>query len=80
MTAMTINRHERKDEDMNKFVYVMSEADRDKLLKLGYKLIRSDEVNKVFAFENKKELAFECGEHPLEAQDVNFVLSSVLTL
>ena len=64
---------------MNKFGYVMSEEDRDKLLQLGYKLLRSDEVNKVFIFENKQELAFEYGEHPLEAQNVNFILSSVFT-
>ena len=64
---------------MNKFVYVMSEEDRDKLLQLDYKLLRSDEVNKVFIFENKQELTFEYGEHPLEAQNVNFILSSVLT-
>lgn len=64
---------------MNKFVYVMSEGDKEKLLQLGYKLLRSDKVNKVFIFENKKELTFECDEHPLEAQNVNFILSSVLT-
>lgn len=65
---------------MNAFVYVMSEDDRDKLIELGYKLVRSDDVNKVFVFENKPELVFECGEHPLEAQKISFILSSSLTL
>lgn len=32
---------------MNKFVYVMSEEDRDKLLQLDYKLLRSDEVTQL---------------------------------
>lgn len=34
------------------FVYVMSEHDRDVLLSRGYSLIRSDERNGVYCFEN----------------------------
>lgn len=62
-----------------KFLYVMSEADRDLLKSQGYNLLRSDNVNKVFIFENKQEFTFEYGEHPLEAQGVNFVLSDMMT-
>lgn len=55
---------------MNKnklFIYVTTESDRDSLLARGYRLLRSDDKNKVYCFENiagafdrDKELLSRC--------------------
>lgn len=43
---------------MNKFLYVFSEKERDKLLELGYNLIKSDTECDIFVFENQDKLSF----------------------
>lgn len=55
------------------FVYVMDEESRDRLVSLGYKLLKYDERNSVWCFENKvpDALAFEL--------DIPCVVSSVMT-
>lgn len=44
---------------MEKFVYVFSEADRDTLLSLGFTLMKSDDLQHTYVFENKDILNFE---------------------
>lgn len=44
------------------FLYVFSEQERDALLELDYKLIKSDDETKVYVFENQDELRFSLNE------------------
>jgi len=44
--------------DDEKFVYVFSDSARDSLIKSGYELIKSDERNNVYVFENNTKLSF----------------------
>ncbi len=44
---------------MSKFLYVFSEKERDKLLKLGYSLIKSDTKCDIFVFGNEDKLNFD---------------------
>ena len=55
-----------------RFIYVMSANDKEKLEKLGYNLLKADEVNSVYVFENKVELNFSVGDMP-------HILSNTLT-
>ena len=55
-----------------KFIYVFDAATRDKLLEIGYQLLKTDESQKIYIFENKDELNFASG-------DFSFVLSDTLT-
>lgn len=57
---------------MNKFIYVFSAEDRDKLLSQGAMLLRSDEYNQMFVFLNDGELTFENG-------DIDYLFSNLLT-
>ena len=57
---------------MEKFIYVFSEDARDKLIKLGYKLIKSDERNRAYIFENSDILKFE-------QLDISAIKSNTLT-
>ncbi len=41
-----------------KFVYVFSKEARNKMIAAGYKLIKSDEKNKQYIFENNPVLTF----------------------
>ena len=47
---------------MEKFVYAFSEEDRDYLLKQGFTLIQSDEINKRYTFENISKREFASNE------------------
>lgn len=60
-----------------RFIYVMSETDRDKLVELGYFLIREDTRNMVWVFKSKDSMSFS-SEHELEQANVRFVLSDTL--
>lgn len=54
------------------FVYVMDIVHRDKLLQMGYQLVKADESNGVWCFENKQDtLMFEL--------DFPCVVSDILT-
>lgn len=35
---------------MNKFIYVFSKEDKEKLIKRGFKLLKNDERNSIFIF------------------------------
>lgn len=54
-----------------KFIYVFERNARDKLLAEGYKLIKSDERQNVFVFENRETHTF--------SEDFAFVFSDTLT-
>lgn len=41
-----------------KFIYVFSTDARDKMLAAGYKLLKSDERNETYIFENNPSLTF----------------------
>ncbi len=45
-----------------KFIYVFSKAARDKLLAAGLVLIKSDDRNETYVFENNASLAFSLNE------------------
>ena len=55
-----------------KFIYVFSIDDKNKLLSLGYKLVKPNEDQKIYVFENT-------GEFKFSAYDTSFVLSDTLT-
>lgn len=60
------------------FIYVMSKADKDKMLALGYSLVREDERNSMWVFQNKDTATFAC-EDEISSAGVRFVLSNMLT-
>lgn len=53
------------------FVYVFSDEDKDKLLSRGYQLLKSDEKEHVYIFENSGEKFDEDG--------IEFAFSNTLT-
>lgn len=59
----------------NKFIYVFSLQDRDKLIKLGYKLIRSDESKNIYTFSNLNN----DGVMVFSANDIKYIMSDTLT-
>ena len=54
------------------FIYVFSTQDRDKLLSKNYNLLKSDERNNIYVFENNNQLVFDNA-------DMKFVFSDMLT-
>ena len=58
-----------------KFIYVFNMDARDKLLSENYRLLKADEQQSIFVFENKKERTFSANT----ADDFTFVLSDTLT-
>jgi len=54
------------------FIYVFSTQDRDKLLSKNYNLLKSDERNNIYVFENNNQLVFD-------NTDMKFVFSDMLT-
>ena len=61
-----------------KFIYVMSTSDMEKMLALGYRLIKSDERGGVYVFSNKESATFS-DEDELEKAGIRHVLSDVIT-
>lgn len=61
-----------------KFIYVMNEDDKNKLVALGYKMIREDNRNHVWVFHNHSITSVFSEDDPLEKTNVSFVLSDVL--
>lgn len=57
---------------MEAFIYVFTAEARDRLLRLGYSLLRSDDKAHTYVFANRKEQLFSAG-------DFGFVLSSTMT-
>ena len=58
-----------------KFIYVFDTDARDKLLSANYHLLKSDEQQNIFAFENKETHTFA----ESDSEDFAFVLSDTLT-
>ncbi len=56
-----------------RFIYVMDEKAKKKMLRHGYALIKEDKENSIWIFENKDVMNFELDV------DVPYVLSNVLT-
>ena len=56
----------------DKFIYVFSDEDKDKLLSLGYTLLQSCEQQNMFVFQSNGDMNFLNG-------DIAFVLSNMLT-
>ena len=57
---------------MNKFIYVFSTESRDKLLSAGYKLLKSNNEQDMYVFENKEV-------HTFSLHNISFALSDTLT-
>lgn len=55
----------------DKFVYVFSEEDKQKMLLAGYKLLTGNDVSGVYVFENSNSAKFSMN-------DVRFATSNVL--
>ena len=61
-----------------RFVYVMSEKDKDKMLAMGYSFIKEDKRNNIWVFENKDVTTF-ASEDEIANAGIAFVLSDMLT-
>lgn len=62
---------------INRFIYVFDPKTRNKLIDEGYSLLKSDERNCIYVFENK---ASQSGtKFSLEDSELRFVLSNVLS-
>lgn len=59
------------------FVYVMSQKDKEKMLEMGYTLLKKHPENNVWVFKNQDTIDF-CNDDRLIAADISFVLSDVL--
>ncbi len=60
------------------FIYVMSTKDKDKMLSLGYSLVKEDTRNSMWVFQNKDTTTFAC-EDEISGAGIKFVLSNTLT-
>ena len=54
------------------FIHVFSTEDRDALLERGYELIKSDEKNGVYVFNNNDQLKFS-------DLNIDYVLNNIMT-
>lgn len=61
-----------------RFVYVMSEEDKNKMLAMGYSFIKKDVRNNIWVFENKDVTTF-ASEDEIANAGIAFVLSDMLT-
>ena len=61
-----------------RFVYVMKKEDKDKMVAMGYSLIKEDKRNHICVFENKDVTTF-ASEDEITNAGVSFVLSDMLT-
>lgn len=58
---------------MNHFLYVFSEKERDTLLALNYRLLKSDNQKNIYVFENQENLRFDLNEvHAFESDILTF--------
>lgn len=60
------------------FVYVMKKEDKDKMIAMGYSLIKEDKRNHIWVFENKDVTTFTSEDEIADA-GIAFVLSDMLT-
>lgn len=61
-----------------RFVYVMKKEDKDKMVAMGYSLIKEDKRNHIWVFENEDVATF-ASEDEITNAGVSFVLSDMLT-
>lgn len=61
-----------------RFIYVKSESDKEKMLKLGYSLMKEDSQNGIWVFLNEDAKTFNHANEITKA-GIQFVLSSTLT-
>lgn len=61
-----------------RFVYVMSQEDKNKMLSFGFSLLKEDESNHVWVFANLPVMTFDDEDRLLNA-GISFVLSDMLT-
>ena len=61
-----------------RFVYVLRDEDKDKMMAMGYSLIKEDTRNHIWVFENKDVTTFT-SENEIANAGVMFVLSDTLT-
>lgn len=61
-----------------RFVYVMKKEDKDKMIAMGYSLIKEDKRNNIWVFENKDVVTF-ASEDEITNAGVSYVLSDMLT-
>lgn len=61
-----------------RFVYVMSKTDKDKMVAMGYALIKEDKNNHIWVFENRDVASFASGDEITKA-GIPHVLSDMLT-
>jgi len=61
-----------------RFIYVMKEEDKDKLVAMGYSLIKEDVRNHMWVFENKDVATF-ASEDEISNAGISFILSDTLT-
>lgn len=61
-----------------RFVYVMKKEDKDKMVAMGYSLIKEDKQNNLWVFENKDLTTF-ASEDEITNAGISFVLSDMLT-
>lgn len=61
-----------------RFIYVMKKEDKDKMVAMGYLLIKEDKRNLIWVFENKDVTTF-ASEDEITNAGVSFVLSDTLT-
>lgn len=57
---------------MKKFIYVFNKEARDALEKRGYVLLKDDNTNMIFVFENRSLSVFDL-------EDISYALSDTLT-
>lgn len=57
---------------MERFLYVFDKESRDKLISVGFELLKSDNKNDVYIFANRMDMAFELAS-------ISFVRSNTLT-
>lgn len=57
---------------MEKFIYVIGEDMRDRLVNMGYHLLRENEAKHIYVFLNQDNQIFSC-------TDIQFAMSDTLT-
>lgn len=60
------------------FVYVMTATDKEKMLQLGYSILKEDLNNHIWIFSAPEELHFSAND-PLADAGIRYVLSNTLT-
>lgn len=61
-----------------RFIYVMKTEDANKLIEMGYSLIKEDKQNHIWVFENRDVNTFVYDDE-LASAGVMFVASDILT-